>query len=115
MKENRIRHLPVVADGLPKSIITEREINQVLSILKQESPDESLLVEDACAIEAYMAEADTRLDIVLDEMVRRHIGSAIITKDGRLAGIFTYTDACHHFSEFLKKHYGPNKPGSDAA
>ena len=115
MAEHNIRHLPVISEGKPRSIITQREINHTLAVLAGTKTAEDLLVEDACAIEAYMVEMDTRTDIVLDEMVRRHIGAAIITKDGRLAGIFTAVDACNHFSEQLKKHYGPNSPGTDAA
>ena len=31
-----------------------------------------------------------------------HIGSALVTKHGKLVGIFTVTDVCRVFAEFLK-------------
>lgn len=115
MKERDIRHLPVMSDGSPRSIVTHREIDHVLAIYAGEKTEENLTVGDTCAIEGYLVEVDMRVDKVLDEMVRRHIGSAIVTKDGRLAGIFTSVDACKHFSKYLKKVYGLQGPGTDAA
>jgi hypothetical protein len=35
-------------------------------------------------------------------MAGEHIGSALITRHGRLVGIFTATDACRIFCEHLR-------------
>ena len=39
---------------------------------------------------------------VLDEMVSRHIGSAVVTDSGHPVGIFTALDACRHLSVILR-------------
>jgi CBS domain-containing protein len=50
----------------------------------------------------YSIERNERLDCVLTEMAERHIGSAIVTDSGKIAGVFTATDACRTFAEFLR-------------
>jgi CBS domain-containing protein len=50
----------------------------------------------------YSVERDEPLDSVLSEMADRHIGSVIVTDAGKAAGVFTATDACKHFAEFLR-------------
>jgi CBS domain-containing protein len=37
-------------------------------------------------------------------MAEHHIGSAIITKNDKLVGIFTVTDACRALAEILEGH-----------
>ena len=39
---------------------------------------------------------------VLANMARRHIGSTLVTKQGKLAGLFTVTDACRVFADYLQ-------------
>ena len=48
------------------------------------------------------------------EMAKRHLGSVLVMRRGRLAGIFTATDACHAFGEFIRERYPPPH-GDDAA
>jgi len=38
----------------------------------------------------------------LIEMAERRIGSAIVTRKGEIAGLFTATDACRCFAEHLR-------------
>jgi len=47
------------------------------------------------------------LDHVLMEMADRHIGSVLVVREKRLAGIFTVTDACRRFGEFLRATFPP--------
>ncbi len=54
------------------------------------------------APESYVVDAQTPLDEVLDHMASHRIGSALVTSNGELAGIFTATDACRAFAEFLR-------------
>jgi hypothetical protein len=35
-------------------------------------------------------------------MADRHIGAALVTRKGQLAGIFTLVDACRTFGEWLE-------------
>ena len=52
-------------------------------------------------LQAQVALAEP-LDDVLAHMSTHHIGSALVTTDGHLAGIFTVTDACRAFCRFLR-------------
>jgi CBS domain-containing protein len=37
-------------------------------------------------------------------MAEHHIGSAVVTKNDKLVGIFTVTDACRALAEILEGH-----------
>jgi hypothetical protein len=47
-------------------------------------------------------------------MAEHHIGSAVVTRHGKLAGVFTSSDACIHFAEFLRDQFR-RSGGDDAA
>jgi len=71
-------------------------------------------VSDAMVKDAYIVDMEARLDEVLAHMAEHHLGSAIVTRRGKLAGIFTVTDACRHFAEFLREQVR-RAGGDDAA
>ena len=50
------------------------------------------------------------LDRVLDRLPSRHVGSAPVTRHGRLAGIFTLTDAARLFCEHLRALFPVHSP-----
>jgi len=60
-------------------------------------------VEDAYIPDPYVVDLEERLDTVLAELARRHIGSVLVTRCGKLAGIFTATDACELFASYLRE------------
>ena len=64
--------------------------------------------------DAYLVSDLTPLDEVLDHMAAQHIGSALVTKHGRLAGIFTSTDACRVYCDHLRRMF-PKSAGTDVA
>jgi hypothetical protein len=47
-------------------------------------------------------------------MAERHIGSAIVTKAGKLVGMFTSMDACRSFGGYLRDHF-PHPTDDEAA
>ena len=79
-----------------------------------ESEREALTVRDACVLDAYVVDVGERLDRVLVDMARRHIGSAVVVKNDKLAGIFTATDACQAFGEFLRELFPEPDPDQAA-
>jgi acetoin utilization protein AcuB len=113
MRERNIRHLPVTDDDQLVGIVTERDIGLVENAVRASRESGSLKVRDACELDAYVVDLSARLDHVLAEMAERHIGSALVVKRGKLAGIFTSSDACHHFGRFLAQTFGSG--GDDAA
>jgi len=50
---------------------------------------------------------------VASHMAEHRLGSALVTKNGKLAGVFTSTDACRVLDEYLEAQFGSNN--SDAA
>lgn len=105
MAQGELRHLPVVDAGRLVGIISDRDIKLVLSVTKAKDADRTVLVQDACNFEAYVVDAHTRLDHVVQHMAEHRIGSALVTKNGKLVGIFTTTDACRELAQVLKLHY----------
>jgi acetoin utilization protein AcuB len=102
MHEHDIRHLPVTEDGQLVGVITERDIALVSNATPDLDERDGLTVRDVSMRDAYVVDLAAPLDDVLAEMASRHIGSALVVKRGKLAGIFTSTDACHHFARFLE-------------
>jgi CBS domain-containing protein len=47
-------------------------------------------------------------------MARDHIGAALVVRRGKLVGIFTVTDACRLFAEWLRVRF-PGSGGDEAA
>ena len=106
MVEHDIRHLPVKDRGSLVGVLTDRDLKRALDPgLGLPSKDE-LVVRDILVRDAYVVNLEERLDEVLLELARQHIGCALVTKEGRLAGIFTATDACRVFGEYLRLHFG---------
>jgi acetoin utilization protein AcuB len=60
----------------------------------------------------YIVDLHEPLDNVLITMAERHIGSAIVTRAGKLVGMFTAVDACRCFGTFLREHF-PRVEGDD--
>jgi len=115
MQEHDVRHLPVMKDGRPTSIITQSEINFVLAQVKGTPKADSMKVSEVCALQAYIVSIDEHLDTVLTTMIENHIGSAIVVKNDRLAGIFTMVDACLCLRDFLRKQAGYDEPDDTVA
>jgi acetoin utilization protein AcuB len=114
MREHRIRHLPVTKGGELVGSISDRDIKLVLGPDFAYPDAQATLVADAMVKDAYVVDMDARLDEVLGHMAEHQLGSAIVTRRGKLAGIFTVTDACHHFAEFLREQVR-RAGGDDAA
>lgn len=113
MADHDIRHLPVTEHGKLVGVISERDIRRALDPAFGLPPTE-LQVSNVFVPDAYVVEITEPLDSVLSVMAARHLGSALVVKGEKLAGIFTVTDACRQFSEFLRSQR-PTTVGDDAA
>ena len=115
MEEHDIRHLPVKDHGRVFSVITDRDINTQLKWHLDQGHDvQELRVQDVSVRKAYTVDIDEPLDNVLIHMAEHHIGSVIVVKGERLAGVFTSNDVCRNYGEFLRYHFRPGT-GDDAA
>jgi CBS domain-containing protein len=107
--EHEIRHLPVKDGERLVGVITDRDLKRALDPGVGMPPENELLVRDVAVFDAYVVDLGERLDKVLERMAQEHIGCALVTRQGKLAGIFTNTDACRAFAEYLRRdvHRGP--------
>jgi CBS domain-containing protein len=101
MTDHEVRHLAVTDSEMLVGVVSDRDIAFVSNEGDADLRDR-LRVRDVCSLDVYSVERDEPLDSVLSEMADRHIGSVIVTDAGKAAGVFTATDACRHFAEFLR-------------
>jgi acetoin utilization protein AcuB len=102
MLEHHVHHLPVTSRGELVGIVTDRDIKLILGPEFDYPNPRELRIEDAYMPEPYTVELDTPLADVVTTMAERHIGAALVTRHGKLAGIFTATDACRCLGELLR-------------
>jgi acetoin utilization protein AcuB len=101
MRKHGFRHLPVMLAGAIAGILTDRDIKLILGA-EFGSPDErELKVRDAFVEQPCIVAASAPVGKVAKMMAERHIGSAIVTKNDKLVGIFTVTDACRALAQVL--------------
>lgn len=98
MEQHEIRHLPVVEGQRLVGIVSERD----LLAADRRAAGSGPRVGDICETDVYVVELTERLDGVLDEMIERRIGSAVVVREGRVVGIFTTFDACRYLQRLLK-------------
>jgi acetoin utilization protein AcuB len=115
MLDHRIRHLPVVHQHELVGLVTDRDIKLMLGPEFDYPNPRELTVADVMVESPYVVDLETALRTVLRHMADAHIGTAVVTRSGRLAGIFTATDACRHFADWLEDQFPPPSPGDDAA
>ena len=114
MDQRGIRHLPIQDDGKLVGIVSERDLHHRIKRSAAPEEKEQLRARDIMVAQPYVAGFNTPLNEVLAEMARRRIGAAIVTRRGKLAGIFSTIDVCRVFAEYLEAAFGTGK-GNDAA
>jgi len=111
LRQQQIRHLPVTSNGALAGILTDRDIKLALGPDLGSPPERELKVSDVYQPETYVVDAGERLEDVAQTMADRHVGSALVTRGGKLVGIFTTTDACRALARVLRDQH-PD-PGPD--
>lgn len=101
MAAHHVRHLPVKKGTSLIGVISEREVDFALD-RQRGNVDLGLRVRDVASLDVYVVDLSTPLDEVLAHMARSHVGCALVRKGTRLVGVFTTTDACRLFGEFLR-------------
>jgi acetoin utilization protein AcuB len=104
MREGNFRHLPVTSGGDIVGVVTDRDIKLLLGPDFGNPDERELKVRDAYIDKPCVVPASTSLATVARTMAEHHIGSAIVTKNDKLVGIFTVTDACRALAEVLDGH-----------
>ncbi len=102
----RIHHLPVRDGDRMVGVITDQDLRQAEALGLNLSISSNVRVADVCAKEVFVVDPDEPLDEVLMQMAERHVDAALIMKNGKLAGIFTVTDACRQFAKSIRSQSG---------
>jgi len=91
MRENELRHLPVLHGGTLVGLVSRGDLHLVETM-----PDvdrEKVSVEEAMSRDVYGVGPDELLVSVVRAMTARKLGSAVILDQGKVVGIFTVIDA----------------------
>ncbi|MFT4584692.1 MAG: CBS domain-containing protein [Gammaproteobacteria bacterium] len=100
MAEHDIHHLAVMNGDDLEGLITDRDIELVLDVKLEGLKYDSITVQDVMFEEPYIVDVDESLIRVLEYFSKNHIGTALVTENEQLVGIFTASDAC---KELLKR------------
>ena len=114
MGHHNVRRLPVTDECTVVGVITDRDMMSAMNLQSSSGASGSLNVRDLYMTDPYIVSVDEPLDNVLITMAQRHIGSAIVTRAGKLVGMFTAVDACRCFGEYLREHF-PHPQDNDVA
>lgn len=114
MDDHGIRHLPVQEKGKVVGVVSERDLHHLVS--RRATPELKLkfLARDIMVSDPYIAKFNTPLNEVVSQMAQRHIGSVVVVRRGKLAGILSSIDVCRILAEYLEDQFAPAS-GNDAA
>jgi len=112
MRRHNVRHLPVTRDHQVVGVIAGRDMASAMHVRSQPDDNSGLGVSDLYIADPYIVSIEEPLDNVLLTMAERHIGYAIVTRAGKLVGMFTSVDACRSFGKYLRENF-PH-PSDDA-
>ncbi len=98
-----IHHLPVMRDHQLVGILSEADVLSARAVLGQLQGPLDLVVWSICTRDPYIVDLHTPLNEVCDQLANRHIGSALVTKNDKLAGIITNTDLLRHYAALLRE------------
>ena len=112
MEEHRIRHIPVQDGGRVIWMISDRDLHHLVNPALPRRDRERIRARDILVPDPYVVEMSAALHDVVEEMARRQIGSAVVVRHGRLAGILSTTDVCRVLAEILRQRF---PQGDDAA
>ena len=111
MQAHGVRHLPVTSSHQLTGLLDINDIDSETGKLAGGTDPGRATVKEVLAERGYYSvDLDQPLHAVLREMAHEHLSAAVVTTHGRLAGIFTATDACRAFAEHLDRQF---RPGED--
>jgi len=100
MLDHHIRHLPVLASGRVVGLLSERDL-----LLVQSAPGVNpteVSVAEAMSRDVFTAEPDAPIGEVIETMIDKKIGSAVIVEGDRVIGVFTTVDALAALHDLLR-------------
>lgn len=108
MEQHGIRHLPVIRDGELAGIVSSRDVEIAIGVAGPNVQEVRIPVWSVCERDPCVVDLEAPIADVASAMADRQIGSVIVTRKGRLAGIITTVDICRAFAELTRKHETPD-------
>jgi len=96
MREHGIRHLPVMQEGRPVGVISERDVLLIESLKGVDA--HTVQVEEAMPDELFLVDPEAPMTRVASDMADRHYGCAVVARGQKVYGVFTTTDALRALS-----------------
>ncbi len=103
MSEFKIRHLPVMKDGVVTGIISDRDLKMISGIIGFDPG--KIASGDLCQNNPFQVEPTQPVREVVEAMAENHYGSAIVVQNKKLVGIFTMSDACMALVKIIAQRY----------
>ena len=101
MLDQGIRHLPVLDGGKIVGLLSERDLLLVESLPGVNPTD--VRVEEAMVQNVFIVEPETPVGEVVETMIERKLGTAVVTEGERVIGVFTTIDALRALHELLER------------
>lgn len=101
MSELGVRHLPVVERDAILTVVSDRDF-ELLPRMFPGRKESEILVDEFCLFDPYLVEEHEELSTVLERMLEEKIGCVVVTRNKKLAGIFTMIDAGRLLIRLLK-------------
>jgi acetoin utilization protein AcuB len=101
MREHQVRHLPVLDGGHVVGIVSQRDLFLVES-LPDANPTE-VQVEEAMVEDLFTVSPDAPIGEVVEQMIEKKLGSAIVCHGDHVLGVFTTIDALRALHRLLER------------
>jgi acetoin utilization protein AcuB len=115
MDRHGIRHLPVQENGKVVGIVSERDLHHYVKRASPQEEKDRVLARDIMVPEPYIVPFRAPLSDVVFEMAKRRIGSVIVQRQGKLAGILSAIDVCRILGEYLESLFPSGHRGGNTA
>lgn len=99
MAEHEVRSLPVVDGRVLVGVVSQGDA-QLVGKLQERAP-EAVRVAEAMSSPPFLVGVDAPLEVVVSSMYLRKIGSAVVTSDAQIVGVFTSSDALRALADLL--------------
>lgn len=105
MKDNAIRHLPVLHGEALLGLLTLHDVELIEALEDVYSSD--IAVAAVMRKDVYAVDAETPLDQVVETLAQNTRDCAIVMHNGHVVGIFTTVDLCRAFADLLFDRLAP--------
>lgn len=101
MRDHQVRHLPVLDGGSIVGVVSQRDLLLIESLPGVNPTD--VRVEEAMVEDVFAVAPDAPIGEVIETMIDRKLGSAIVTEGERVIGVFTTVDALRALHQLLER------------